>query len=384
MFAVGDGGAPSATVDELLAGADSGPVTSVAFAAARAVQFGAIALAIGALAFLLWAWLPALRAVGGATAELAGRVDGVRDAAAGAARRRRGRRRRERSRRDRAAGRDRRRDERVGGAGPDRLGRRALDALRPRVGARRVLAWMWLGTAALALGAPAAGLRPASVGATGLAAARPESRRRGAPGLPVAALALLPALGGHAAAEAPVAINLPANVLHVVAAGAWLGRDRRARRSSLRQATARLEAGDRTRLLAAGVGRFSTLAGLAVARDPGQRRRAEPARHRRALAAGGHRLRPRGADQARAAGRDRRPRLAQPLATPARSARGRRRRRGARRSRRRAAAHAARRAGDRDRGPRRHGRAGRLRAGGLGRRRAVLDRQGARRPPASS
>ena len=69
VFSVGDGAAPAATVDELLAGADSGPITSVAFAAARAIQYGAIALAIGALAFLVWAWLPALREVSSEAAD---------------------------------------------------------------------------------------------------------------------------------------------------------------------------------------------------------------------------------------------------------------------------------------------------------------------------
>ena len=263
VFAVGDGGAPSATVDELLAGADSGPATSVAFAAARAVQFGAITLAIGALAFLLWAWLPALRAVGGATAEWRAastafatrlRVLLGAAAAAGAV--------------SAAAG--------IVLQGATAGGTSAWAALDPTVlgdvlstrfglvWGLAVLAWVWLGTAALALGARLPSLRPASVGATGLALPGPNRVAVALLLLPVAALALLPALGGHAAAEAPVAINLPANVLHVVAAGAWVG-GIVVLVFVLRQATARLEGGDRTRLLAAGVGRFSTLAGLAVA-----------------------------------------------------------------------------------------------------------------------
>jgi copper transport protein len=82
--------------------------------------------------------------------------------------------------------------------------------------------------------------------------------------LPVAALALLPGVGGHASTLSPVALNLPANVLHVLAVGAWLG-GIVVLLTVLRHATARLEAADRTRLLAAGVARFSTLAGVAVA-----------------------------------------------------------------------------------------------------------------------
>ena len=34
---------------------------------------------------------------------------------------------------------------------------------------------------------------------------------------------LLPALGGHAGVQAPVAVLLPANVVHVIAASAWIG-----------------------------------------------------------------------------------------------------------------------------------------------------------------
>ena len=81
---------------------------------------------------------------------------------------------------------------------------------------------------------------------------------------PLAALAALPALGGHASVQSPVALLLPANVVHVVAMSAWLG-GVAVLVLALRGATARLEAGERTRLLAAVVGRFSALAGLAIA-----------------------------------------------------------------------------------------------------------------------
>ena len=61
VFTVGDAGAPAKTVDELLQGSDAGPVTSTAFAVVRAVQYGAIAIGLGALVFLLWAWAPRSR-----------------------------------------------------------------------------------------------------------------------------------------------------------------------------------------------------------------------------------------------------------------------------------------------------------------------------------
>jgi copper transport protein len=77
-------------------------------------------------------------------------------------------------------------------------------------------------------------------------------------------LALLPGLGGHAGVQNPVAVLLPANVVHVLAAGAWIG-GVAALVGALPAATRRLEPADRTRLLAAALSRFSTLALIAVA-----------------------------------------------------------------------------------------------------------------------
>jgi copper transport protein len=263
VFSVGNGAAPAATVDELLAGGDAGPVTSVAFGTARAVQYAAIAVAIGALAFLLWAWLPALRAVGGgaaawqsASVAFAARLRALlaASAAAGVL--------------SAAAG--------IVLQGATAGGTSAWAALDPTVvgdvlatrfglvWGLALLAWAWAGVAALALGSQLPTFRPASVGATGLALRAPARPTLAVLGLPVAALALLPGLGGHAAAEPPVALNLPANVLHVLAVGAWLG-GIVVLVAVLRHATGRLEGADRTRLLAATVARFSTLAGVAVA-----------------------------------------------------------------------------------------------------------------------
>ena len=176
VFSVGDGAAPAATVDELLAGGDSGPVTSVAFATARAVQYGAIAIAIGALAFLLWAWLPALRAVAGASApwQAASSTFAARLRAllAGTA----------------VAG-------LLSGAaaivlqGATAGGTSAWAALDPTVVgdvlATRfglvwglgLLAWVGLGGVVLALGSRLPAFQPASVGATGLALPSPAGPR---------------------------------------------------------------------------------------------------------------------------------------------------------------------------------------------------------------
>jgi copper transport protein len=125
-----------------------------------------------------------------------------------------------------------------------------------------ILAWLVVGALALARPGAVPVLRPASVGATGLAL--PGRGGAVALALPLAALAFLPALGGHASVQSPVAILLPANVLHVVAISAWLG-GIAVLVLALRAATARLAPRDRTRLLAAVVGRFSALAGVAIA-----------------------------------------------------------------------------------------------------------------------
>jgi copper transport protein len=82
--------------------------------------------------------------------------------------------------------------------------------------------------------------------------------------VPLTALAALPALGGHASVQSPVALLLPANVVHVIAMAAWLG-GIAVLVVALRAATAHLEPVDRTRLLAAVVALFSALAGVAIA-----------------------------------------------------------------------------------------------------------------------
>ena len=262
VFGVGAGGAAgAATVGELLdeQGA-AGPVTSVAFAAARALQFAAIALALGALAVLVLVWLPALAALA------------LPDGAWGAAG-------------DAFAARWRRALLAAGAAGlvaslaalPLQAataggttfwaGLGAVgDVLDTRFGtvwAAGALAW------ALVLGLAAAGrdrvpaLRPAVVGAAGVAVPRPGAWTV-ALALPLAWLACLPALGGHASVQDPVAVMLPANVVHVLAASAWIG-GIAVLLLALPGATRRLEPADRTRLLSAAVGHFSTVALVAVA-----------------------------------------------------------------------------------------------------------------------
>ena len=259
VFVAGDGTAPATTVADLLGEDRAGPVTRWAFAGVRAVQFGAIAAGLGALVFVLACWLPGLRAVAGggsawagASAAFARRARALVLAAAGAGV--------------------------LSGVlaivlqGAVASGTPVWDALSAGVvsdvlGTRFGLWWglgviLWLVTAALALPGPVPALRPVSVGATGLAL--PGSAGVVAPAVPLVALACLPALGGHAGVQSPVAVLLPANVLHVAAMSAWLGGIAMLV-FTLRAATARLVPGDRTRLLTAVVGRFSALAGIAIA-----------------------------------------------------------------------------------------------------------------------
>jgi copper transport protein len=128
--------------------------------------------------------------------------------------------------------------------------------------AAAVVAWLFVGAWTLARPAAVPTLRPAAVGATGLGL--PAARGLLALAVPLGALALLPALSGHPATQSPVALLLPANVLHVLAMAAWLGGIAMLV-LAVRAATRRLEGDDRLRLLVAVVSRFSAMAGIAFA-----------------------------------------------------------------------------------------------------------------------
>jgi copper transport protein len=97
---------------------------------------------------------------------------------------------------------------------------------------RSGLSALWSTAAALALraaagalagGRGAAVLRPATVGAAGLALADPPPRLRAALLVPAVALVVLAPLGGHAAAHGPAVALAPSAVAHVAAVSAWLG-----------------------------------------------------------------------------------------------------------------------------------------------------------------
>jgi copper transport protein len=261
VFSVGDkAAAPPASVADLLGDQKAGPVTSVAFGVARAVEYGAIALGLGVLAVLLFVWLPALRA----TAEAG---EGWREAASA------------------FAGRARTLLLVAAGAGAlaalaalalqaatakgtslwSALGgvREVLDTRFGVVWGLGILAWVLVGAFAAVRPQAVPALRPATVGAAGAALPGPGVWTW-ALAMPLLALALLPGLGGHAGVQDPVAVLLPANALHVLAAGAWIG-GLAVLVVVLPAATRRLEPPDRTRVLSAAVGRFSGVALIAVA-----------------------------------------------------------------------------------------------------------------------
>lgn len=261
------GAAPSETVGQLIGRSKTGAATGVAFSAARAVQYAALAVALGGFVFLLCVWLPGLGMAAGADrswrdaagayatrarivvlgAALAGVVSG-------------------------AAG--------VALEGATGAGISAWSALRPHVihetlttrfglvwGIGAVV-WALAAVAALWLLAPESGrlpaLRVAELGATGTAPARPAPAMLALLGAPLAALALVPVYSGHASTQHPVGVLFPANLVHVAAMSLWLG-GLVALLAVLPAATRRLAAPDRSRLLAAVLVRFSPLALGAVA-----------------------------------------------------------------------------------------------------------------------
>jgi copper transport protein len=266
-FTVGAGGAaPAATVDDLIDAGGAGPITEGGFGAVRALAYLAIALAVGGFAFAAAVWRPALRGVAEAGAAwrdageaFAGRARsiGLAAAALGVATSALG---------IILQGATAGATSFWSALDPSPIGN-VLDTRFGTVWGLRLLAWLALGAVLLLPAARlrTAELRPASLGATGLAvgaAARPLGVGLAA-GL-LAFLCLTPALAGHASTLDPSWLLVPANALHVAAMAVWVGGIVMLL-LALPAATGRLEPTDRTRLLAASVTRFSNLALFAVA-----------------------------------------------------------------------------------------------------------------------
>jgi copper transport protein len=245
VFSIGkQGRAPRETVAELVGGGGSDALTEVGLGVARGVQYAALALALGALAFFLLVFRPAWAALAdGAgrwarasaaferrlrTAFLGAALAGIASALAAVV-----------LHAAEAAG---------VSAGS------ALDAtiLREELGTRFGTVW---GLTAIAWLAAALAAAPALRG-----------RRWRAVALlaPLGFIALEPALSGHPSTQSPVVLLFGANVLHVVAMAVWVG-GLAALAALLPAATSELEAPERSRALAAALARFSPIALLCVA-----------------------------------------------------------------------------------------------------------------------
>lgn len=246
VFSIGKAGqAPAETVAELVAGSGAGTATRVGMAIARGAQYAALAVALGALVFFLAIWLPAARGLGGgegrrrdATAAFARRLRtvllaatlvGALSAAAAIV-----------SEAAQAAGVS------LGSAVDWALLREELGTRFGTVWGLTALAWALFGAGVLA------------------AMRRPTPTRALALLLPLAFVALEPALSGHPSSQSPVALLFPANVLHVTAIAIWIG-GLASLLLLVPAATRELEPPDRSRLLAAVLARFSPLALACVA-----------------------------------------------------------------------------------------------------------------------
>jgi copper transport protein len=263
-FAIGARGTGAgATVGRLLAGQETGTVTSSAFVGVRALQFAAIGAGGGLVAFLGLVWLPALAGVAGGTtawrnasrgfvarirvALVLAALAGVLSALAGLA-----------LEGAEAAGVP------FWRAWDATVLRGVLDTRFGAVWTGGAVAWVIVGAGAAMLLAPRSSrapvLRPVSLGADG--AALPARASRGplaALAAPLLALLALPALAGHASVQSPVWLFAPVNVLHVAAMALWLG-GLVALLAALPAATRSLAPPDRAPLLAATLARFSPLA----------------------------------------------------------------------------------------------------------------------------
>jgi copper transport protein len=239
VFSIGKPGvAPKQTVAELVGNSGSGTVTEAAFGIARGLEYAALALGVGAFAFLVLIWGPAFGRSPSTEGEweeaargflgrtrllvLAAAALGILAAAA-----------------------------QIVLEGAEAAGVSGFSALRETI-VRETLethfgtVWGWAAVAwvLIAVLALAVWRRP---------------RPRLLIAVPSLYLVMVPALGGHASTQSPVALDFPVNVVHVAAMALWLG-GLATMLVALPAATRALAAPERAGLLAANVARFSGLA----------------------------------------------------------------------------------------------------------------------------
>jgi copper transport protein len=257
VFSVGRPGATPKTVAQLTAADKVGNGTKTAFAIARGTTYAAIALTLGTLVSLIWIWLPALRSVAAgdmrwreASERFSGRLHGLflLALAVGAV--------------SEACQLVLQGATATGGTFWDALHGDVLDeVIHTRFGTIHLLDLIAFG-ALFVLALPrswAPALKPASVGATGLAAPRFGRAELPVMGALAAFLALSPALAGHASTQSPSGVLIPADVLHVAAMSVWVG-GLVILLAVIPRATRMLDPPDRSRLLAAVLLRFSPVA----------------------------------------------------------------------------------------------------------------------------
>src|SRR6185312_7309407 len=279
------GATPTETISELAGGSGNGTATEVAYGIARGLEYAAIALAVGGVAFLFLCWLPALGAATGvgdesrraAASAFARRLRLVLWAAAalgllataaqivleGA--------------------------EAAGISGFSAITKTIIEeTLETNFGTVWGFAFLaWIAVASLvplitrSPGGPASpdvapdpdpGLPD---GSRDPRTNIPAVRERGGPSIrplgallmavPLIYLCLCPGLAGHGSSQSPVALNFPVNVIHVGAMAIWLG-GLGALLLVLPAATrSATTPADRGRLLAGPLARFSTVALAMVA-----------------------------------------------------------------------------------------------------------------------
>lgn len=266
VFNIGHASSSSkVTVAGLIKRNESGEATKLAFGVVRALDYVSIALLLGALAFVVIAWLPALRALvqaepsasQAASRAFARRIERLLCAAVllgfavsvlgillqGAS-----------------------------ASGTSLWASLKGDVIGDTLGTRFGAVWAaragdWLALGALLLGSRA--LRrslSASVDAHSgevHAGPRPPRAVLAAIALGAAYIAITPALAGHASIEQPTWLFFPSDVMHVLAASVWVG-GIACLLLALPAATRELAGAARTRLLLATLARFSPLALAAV------------------------------------------------------------------------------------------------------------------------
>ena len=242
VFSIGRPG-PVAEVGDLLDATSAGPVTDAAFGVARALAYAAIALVVGGALFLLLVWRRAFAGVSGGAPEwnaaasafaarfrrfwIAAVALGVLTTIAGIL----------------LQGAEAGATSFWTALDPDVIG----DVLSTRFGT----AWVFRLPAYAVLAALLLIPSPLPRAAVGVGA------------VALGYLVLSPVLAGHASTQDPRLLLVPSDLVHVTAMSAWVG-GVAAFALVAPAATRELESGDRTRLLAALVSGFSTLALVAV------------------------------------------------------------------------------------------------------------------------